>query len=102
MGRLRLSFKSVWIIALLLNGCAVQYGIQYDEVKDFNENTYVELSLVFDYPKKQLMTREEYIEMQGMSDSQRTKMYESYKERQEREERWEEFLSNFLEMLYNM
>jgi len=101
MGRPRLSFKSVWIIAVLLNGCAVQYGIQYDEVEDFNENTYVELSLVFDYPKRQMISRDEYVEMQGMSDSQREKMYEYYKERQEREDRWQEFLYNIWEMLYN-
>ena len=101
MGRLRLSVKSVWIIAVLLNGCAVQYGIQYDEVEDFNENTYVELSLVFDYPKRQMISRDEYVEMQGMSDSQREKMYEYYKERQELEDRWQEFLYNIWEMLYN-
>ena len=101
MGRLRLSVKSVWIIAVLLNGCAVQYGIQYDEVEDFNENTYIELSLVFDYPKRQMISRDEYVEMQGMSDSQREKMYEYYKERQELEDRWQEFLYNIWEMLYN-
>ena len=96
MGRPRLSFKSVWLVVVLLNGCAVQYGIQYDEVEDFNENTYVELSLVFDYPKRQMISREEYVEMQGMSDSQREKMYEYYKEREEREERWTEFFEELI------
>jgi hypothetical protein len=96
MVRPRLPFKSLWLVVVLLNGCAVQYGIQYDEVEDFNENTYVELSLVFDYPKRQMISRDEYVEMQGMSDSQREKMYEYYKERQELEDRWTEFFEELI------